>query len=128
MKPGSPQDSRKGAYPSEILSPAFGSQLGRDCYILGSIIVNSRKTDVCFKQGTVSCVIVGEIDLASLMLSHRLLQIKQPITFKEQGVGTQKGGAKKRSNYLPKCKGKNKLFIRKILEFGQFHSLPLIQM
>lgn len=123
MKPASPRGSGEGAYPSETLSPTLGSQLG--------VIVNSRKTDICFKQGTVSGVVVGEIELASLMLSHRLLQIKQPITFKEQGVGMQKGGAKKRSNYLPKCKKKkqtNKLFIRKILEFGQFHSLPLIQM
>ena len=120
MKPGSPWGSGEGAYPSETLSPTLGSQLG--------IIVNSRKTDICFKQGTVSGVIVGEIELASLMLSHRLLQIKQPITFKEQGVGMQKGGAKKRSNKCKKKKQTNKLFIRKILEFGQFHSLPLIQM
>ena len=63
-----------------------------------------------------SGVIAGKIELASLMLNHCLLPIKQPITFKESGGGTQKGGAKKRSNYLPKCKKKKKNTTNSLLE------------
>ena len=97
----SPRGSGEVAYPSEILSPALRSQLGRDCYILGSTIVN--------KEGTLSSVIVGETELASLlMLSHRLLQINQPIPFKERGWERRREMQRREVTIFPSAKRKNK--------------------
>lgn len=77
-----------------------------------------------------SGVIAGKIELASLMLNHCLLPIKQPITFKEGGWERRREVLRREVTIFPRAKRKKKtqLFIRKILEFGQFYSFPLIQM